>query len=106
MLERLASLRELQSVTGEELSALLPSVLDRVIVNPARIETQSKDWLGARLDYYIDTFQMLIENQVRKVERLQSGTQGCTLRIFFIGLLISISLWVRMFPHSPHFHTR
>jgi hypothetical protein len=27
--ERLASLRELQSATGEELSALLPSVLDR-----------------------------------------------------------------------------
>ena len=26
---RLASLRELQSATGEELSALLPSVLDR-----------------------------------------------------------------------------
>jgi type I restriction enzyme S subunit len=26
---RLASLRELQSVTGEELDALLPSVLDR-----------------------------------------------------------------------------
>ena len=29
ILERLASLRELQSATGEELSALLPSVLDR-----------------------------------------------------------------------------
>jgi hypothetical protein len=27
--QRLASLRELQSATGEELSALLPSVLDR-----------------------------------------------------------------------------
>jgi len=27
--ERLASLREVQSATGEELSALLPSVLDR-----------------------------------------------------------------------------
>ena len=27
--ERLASARELQSATGEELSALLPSVLDR-----------------------------------------------------------------------------
>jgi len=27
---RLASLRELQSATGEELSALLPSVLDRL----------------------------------------------------------------------------
>ncbi len=29
ILERLASLRELQSATGEELSALLPSVLDK-----------------------------------------------------------------------------
>ena len=29
ILERLASLRELQSATEEELSALLPSVLDR-----------------------------------------------------------------------------
>ena len=29
ILERLASLRELQSATGEEVSALLPSVLDR-----------------------------------------------------------------------------
>ncbi len=29
MYARLASLRELQSATGEELSALLPSVLDR-----------------------------------------------------------------------------
>ncbi len=29
ILERLASLRELQSATGEELDALLPSVLDR-----------------------------------------------------------------------------
>ncbi len=29
ILERLASLQELQSATGEELSALLPSVLDR-----------------------------------------------------------------------------
>jgi len=29
ILERLVSLRELQSATGEELSALLPSVLDR-----------------------------------------------------------------------------
>jgi hypothetical protein len=29
ILERLASLRELQSTTGEELGALLPSVLDR-----------------------------------------------------------------------------
>jgi len=29
ILEWLASLRELQSATGEELSALLPSVLDR-----------------------------------------------------------------------------
>ena len=29
MLTRLASLRELQSATGEELDALLPSVLDR-----------------------------------------------------------------------------
>ena len=28
---RLASLRELQSATGEELSALLPSVLDRAL---------------------------------------------------------------------------
>jgi hypothetical protein len=29
ILERLASVRELQSATGEELSELLPSVLDR-----------------------------------------------------------------------------
>ncbi len=29
ILERLASLRELPSATGQELSALLPSVLDR-----------------------------------------------------------------------------
>jgi hypothetical protein len=29
ILERLALLRELQSATGEELSALLPSVLDK-----------------------------------------------------------------------------
>jgi hypothetical protein len=29
ILERLVSLRELQSATGDELSALLPSVLDR-----------------------------------------------------------------------------
>ena len=29
---RLASLRELQSQTGEELSALLPSVLDRAFM--------------------------------------------------------------------------
>jgi hypothetical protein len=29
ILERLASLREVQSATGEELGALLPSVLDK-----------------------------------------------------------------------------
>lgn len=43
-------LPQLQSQTQEELDALRPqgvSVLDRAIVIPARIETQSKDWLGS-----------------------------------------------------------
>jgi type I restriction enzyme S subunit len=39
---RLTSLRELQSATGEELSALLPSVLDRAFKCINRSKSHSK----------------------------------------------------------------